>query len=116
MTYFSRPVIGRINPSTTSRNDAGFVQGVRHMMKKLLGAAAVAAVVLAVAPASAARLQGCSGTNLMKTETSVEAMADGDAKWGAFKEMTDAQTALLDGKMNVCAAHLTKASQVSAAK
>lgn len=88
------------------------------MMKKLLGVAALAAVVLAVAPASAARMhvQGCSGPNMMKTESSVEAMADGDAKWSAYKEMTDAQTALLDGKMNVCAAHLTKASQVSASK
>jgi hypothetical protein len=86
------------------------------MIKKLLGAAALAAVVMAVAPASAARLEGCSGPNLMKTETSVEAMADGDAKWGAYKEMTDAQTALLGGKMTACAAHLTKAMQVSAMK
>jgi hypothetical protein len=85
-------------------------------MKKLLGAAAMAAVVLAVAPASAARLQGCSGSNMMKTETNVEAMADGDAKWVAFKEMTDAQTAMLGGKMNVCAAHLTKAMLVSEKK
>lgn len=82
------------------------------MMKKLLGAAAMAAVVLAIAPASAARMarvEGCSGPNLMKTETAVEAMADGDTKWAAYKEVTAANTALLDGKMNVCAVHLTKA-------
>jgi tripartite-type tricarboxylate transporter receptor subunit TctC len=46
----------------------------------------------------------------------VEAMADGDVKTMAFKEMTDAQTALLDGKMRVCAMHLTKAMHVGMMK
>lgn len=86
------------------------------MITRLLGAAAMAAVVLAVAPASAARMEGCSGSNLMKTETGIEAMADGDAKNVAFKEMTDAQTALLAGKMGVCAVHLTKAMQAGMTK
>ena len=72
------------------------------MITRLLGAAAMAAVVFATVPASAARMEGCSGSNLLKTETAVEAMPDGDAKWVAFKEMTDAQTALLDNKMGVC--------------
>jgi tripartite-type tricarboxylate transporter receptor subunit TctC len=72
----------------------------------------MAAVALAVVPASAARMEGCSGKNLEKTETAIEAMADGDAKWVAYKEMTDAQTALLDGKMGACAVHLTKAMRV----
>jgi hypothetical protein len=80
------------------------------MISRLLAAAAMAAIVLAAAPASAARLEGCSGSNLMKTETAVEAMADGDAKWVAFKEMTAAQTAMLDGKMGACATHLTRAA------
>jgi hypothetical protein len=79
------------------------------MITRLLGAAAVAALVFATVPASAARMEGCSGSNLMKTETGIEAMADGDAKNVAFKEITDAQTALLSGKMGVCAMHLTKA-------
>ena len=86
------------------------------MMKKLLGAAAMAAVVLAVAPASAARMQGCSGPNLASTETAVEAMADGDAKWAANKEITAANAALLDGKMAACAVHLTKAARAGAMK
>lgn len=76
----------------------------------------MAAVVLSAVPASAARLEGCSGSNLQKTETSIEAMADGDAKSTAFKEMTDAQTAMLGGKMGVCAAHLTKAMQIGSMK
>ena len=86
------------------------------MMKKLLGAAAMAAVVLSVAPDSAAHWAGCSGDNLAKTETQVEAMADGDAKWVAFKEMTDAQTALLDGKMGACAVHLEHAAHAGMMK
>ncbi len=86
------------------------------MITRLLGAAAMAAVVLAVAPASAARMQPCNAGNLSKTESAIETMADGDAKWAAFKEMTDAQTALLDGKMGACAAHLTKASNDSVMK
>lgn len=86
------------------------------MITRLLSAAAMAAVVLAVAPASAARLQGCTSGNLSKTETSVEALPDGDVKWAAFKEIADAQTALLDGKMGVCAVHLTKALHESSAK
>ncbi|KZD24638.1 hypothetical protein A4A58_21585 [Tardiphaga robiniae] len=67
-------------------------------------------------PASAARMEGCSGKNLEKIETAIEAMADGDAKWVAFKEMTDAQTALLDGKMGACAVHLTKAMHIDTVK
>ncbi|MDB5633633.1 MAG: uncharacterized protein JWR49_2488 [Tardiphaga sp.] len=76
----------------------------------------MAAVVLAAVPASAARMEGCSGSNLMKTETAVESMADGDAKWVAYKEMTDAQTAMLDGKMSVCAVHLTKSMRIGLTK
>lgn len=66
-------------------------------------------MAFAAVPASAARMEGCSGSNLQKIETAVEAMPDGDAKWAAYREMTDAQTAMLDGKMGVCAVHLTKA-------
>jgi hypothetical protein len=76
----------------------------------------MAAVVLAVAPASAARLQACSPGNLQKTETAVESLADGDIKFAAFKEMTDAQTALLDGKYGVCAVHLTNAAHAGLVK
>jgi hypothetical protein len=79
------------------------------MINKLLGAAAMAAVVYSVVPASAASMGGCSSANLEKTETAIEAMADGDGKWMAQKEVAMAQSAMLDGKMGVCAAHLSKA-------
>jgi hypothetical protein len=86
------------------------------MLNKLLGAAAMAAVAYAVVPASAAKMAGCSGENLSKTESAIEAMADGEGKLAAQKEIAAAQTAMLDGKMGVCAAHLSKAMHTGAAR
>jgi len=69
----------------------------------------MAAVAFAVVPASAAHMGGCSGENLQKTESMIEAMADGEGKMMAQKEIAMAQNAMLDGKMGACAAHLGKA-------
>jgi hypothetical protein len=80
-----------------------------NMSNKLLGAAAMAAFILAVQPASAAKMGGCSSENLTKTESMVEAMADGAGKMTAQKEVAQAQDAMLSGKMGACAAHLSKA-------
>jgi hypothetical protein len=85
------------------------------MLNKLLGAAAMAAVVCAVVPAFAAG-GGCSGENLTKTETAVDAMADGESRMAAQKEIALAQEAMLAGKMGVCGAHLNKALRTSAMK
>ena len=76
----------------------------------------MAAVVFAVVPASAAHMGGCSGNNLMKTETMIETMADGEGKTMAQKEVAMAQTAMLDGKMGNCAMHLHKAMEASTMK
>lgn len=87
------------------------------MVKKLLGAAAMAAVALAVVPAHAAKMgMGCSGPNLAKAEAAVETMADGDGKWSAEKEMAAAQDSMLNGKMGACGAHLSKAMSATMAK
>jgi hypothetical protein len=69
----------------------------------------MAAVVYSVVPASAVSMGGCSGANLEKVESAIEAMADGDGKSVAEKEVAMAQSAMLDGKMGACAAHLSKA-------
>jgi hypothetical protein len=76
---------------------------------KLLGAVAMAALILAVVPASAANSAGCSGENLTKTESMIEAMADGEGKMAAQREIAQAQDAMLNGKMGACAMHLSKA-------
>jgi hypothetical protein len=81
-----------------------------NMLNKLLAAAAMAAIAYAVVPANAARMNaGCSGANLTKTETSIEAMADGEGKFAAQKEVALAQDAMLNGKMGACGMHLSKA-------
>ncbi len=80
------------------------------MLNKLLAAAAMATIAYAVVPANAARMNaGCSGDNLSKTETSIEAMADGEGKFAAQKEVALAQDAMLNGKMGACGMHLSKA-------
>jgi hypothetical protein len=81
------------------------------MLNKLLGAAAMAAVAYAVVPASAAKMAGCSGENLSKTESMIDTMADGPGKMMAQKEVAQAQDAMLSGKMGACAMHLTRAMQ-----
>ncbi len=86
------------------------------MLNKLLGAAAMVAVAYAVVPASAAKMAGCSGENLSKTESMVEAMAEGEGKIMAQKEIAQAQDAMLGGKMGVCALHLSKAMHAGMTK
>ncbi len=68
----------------------------------------MAAVLYSTVPASAASMGGCSGENMTKSESMVEAMADGDGKMAAQKEVAMAQAAMLDGKMGACSAHLSK--------
>jgi hypothetical protein len=85
------------------------------MIKKLLGAAALAAMTMSVMPANAAKVHGigCSGPNLEKTESAIEAMADGDSKYVAEKEIAAAQESLLSGKAATCSQHLSKAAQAA---
>ena len=87
------------------------------MLNKLIAAAAMAAIAYAVTPVNAARISaGCSGANLEKAETAIEAMADGEGKFAAQKEMAMAQDAMLSGKMGACGMHLSKAMHVGMAK
>jgi hypothetical protein len=87
------------------------------MFNKLLAAAAMAAIAYAVVPANAARVSaGCSGENLAKTESMIEAMADGDSKFTAQKEIALAQDSMLSGKMGACGMHLSKAMHAGMAR
>jgi hypothetical protein len=73
----------------------------------------MAAVAYAVVPASAAKMEGCSGGNLTKTESMIETMADGEGKITA---QAQAQDSLLNGKMGACAMHLSKAMHAGTMK
>jgi hypothetical protein len=86
------------------------------MINKLLGAAAMAAVIFTIAPASAAHMAGCTGPNLGKTEAMIDTMADGEGRMMAQKEMAAAQAAMLDGKMGACSMHLSKAMHAGMGK
>ena len=101
------------NRAADSGNGAGSVKNRKWMdimLNKLLAAAAMAAIAYAVVPANAAHVSaGCSGANLTKTESSIEAMADGEGKIAAQKEIALAQDAMLNGKMGACGMHLSKA-------
>jgi len=88
----------------------------RTMLRKLLGAAAMAATAYAFVPAHAAHVHhaahvgvGCSGDNFAKVEGGVETMADSPGKFMAEREIAEAQDAMLSGKMSGCAMHLGRA-------
>jgi hypothetical protein len=88
------------------------------MLRKLIGAAAMAATAYAFVPAHAAHVRhaapvgvGCSGDNFAKAEGEVETMADGPGKFMAEREIAEAQNAMLSGKMSGCAMHLGRARQ-----
>jgi hypothetical protein len=93
----------------------------RTMLRKLLGAAAMAASAFAFVPAHAAHVHharvhhavhvgvGCSGDNFAKAEGGVETMADTPAKFMAEREIAQAQDAMLSGQMSGCAMHLGRA-------
>jgi hypothetical protein len=88
-----------------------------NMLKKLLGAAAIAAVAFAVVPAQAAKMGGgCTSANLEKTESTIDTMADGGSKITAQKEIAQAQEAMLSGKMGACGMHLSKAMHAEMGK
>jgi hypothetical protein len=111
----------RLHPTmkVAGGNDAVCTKTKRElpMLNKLLAAAAIAAVAYAVSPADAAPMKaGCNGSNLNKTETMIETMADGEGKIAAQKEIAAAQDAMLNGKAGACAMHLSKAMQAGSAK
>jgi hypothetical protein len=88
----------------------------RTMLKKLLGAAAMAATAFAFVPAQAAHHHvahvvgvGCSGDNFAKAEGEVEVMADSPNKFMAEREIAEAQDAMLSGKVAGCSMHLSQA-------
>lgn len=91
------------------------------MLRKLLGAAAMAATAYAFVPAYAAHVHvhagvGCSSENLAKVEGGVDTMADGPGKLMAEREIAEAQEAMLSGTMSGCAMHLARAMREETAE
>ena len=86
---FSLSTMRRINRSTDSGNDAGSVRRGGNMIKKLLGAAAMAAVVFAVAGFRHENV----GWRRQYGEDRMVSPCRRNAKWASFKEITAAQSA-----------------------
>ena len=85
----------------------------------LLVAASLAAIAFAATPASAAKMKatGCSSDAIAKAEAMIDGMPDADTnKQVGYKEMTDANEALVSGKMGECAVHLNKVMHMTPAK
>jgi hypothetical protein len=93
---------------------------MRNIVRNLvLPAAALAAIAFATSPVSAAKMHavGCSSDSIAKAEATVDAMPDTDTnKQTGYKEMTDANEALVSGKMGECAMHLNKVMHMAPAK
>lgn len=84
------------------------------MTKFLITAAALS--ILAIAPASAKPMMGCSGDNMMKMNNMTTAMADGEQKMMMNREIGMANTAMSKGDMRGCNMHMMKAQQMSMMK
>jgi hypothetical protein len=81
----------------------------------LIAAAAIATLALGAMPASAA-MMGCSGDNMMKTNNSLAAVADGPNKMMAYKEISMAHGDMLKGNMRGCTMHMNKAMKMGMMK
>lgn len=81
-------------------------------MKKLMAAAALLVFAFA-APAYAYDMAKCDDASLMAIQTHMDGMTDPamkEHKEMAMKEMEMAKTAMKDGKMDDCTAHMRKAN------
>jgi hypothetical protein len=82
-------------------------------MKILITAAVFSA--LAFTPASA-KMMGCSGENMAKTNMMMTGMADGPGKMGMSKEMGMANMEMSKGNMRSACMHYMKAQKASMMK
>ena len=84
------------------------------MTKFLITAAALS--VLALSPASAKPMMGCSGDGMMKVNNMSNTMPDGQQKMMMDREIGMANTALSKGDMRGCNKHLMNAQKVGMMK
>lgn len=84
------------------------------MTKGILTVAAVAAVLFAVAPASAK--MKCTEANMAKMNDMMMKMPDGENKAMCMKEMTMAQDSMGMKKMGDCSMHMSKAMKMGMMK
>jgi len=84
------------------------------MTKFLITAAALS--VLAIAPASAKPMMGCSGDGMMKVNNMSTAMADGQQKMMMDREIGMANVSMSKGDVRGCNKHLMNAQKMGMMK
>ncbi len=84
------------------------------MTKFLITAAALS--VLALSPASAKPMMGCSGDGMMKVNNMSNTMADGQQKMMMDREIGMANVAMSKGDMRGCNKHLMNAQKMGMMK
>ena len=85
-------------------------------MKSTIALAALGGLLLATAPASAAKMMSCNAADLQKVNAMMPTMVDGTNKNTMVKEMAAANTAMSKGDMKGCATHLNMAAKAGMAK
>ena len=90
-------------------------QGEETMTRTFV-AVAVAATIGWVAPASAAKMMGCTGANMAKSTTDMGSMPDSPQKAGMMKEMGMANTAMSKGDMRGACKSYMRAQKMGAMK
>ncbi len=71
------------------------------MSYRVIAAAVMATIVLAVGPASA-KMMSCSGADLPKMTTMIVGMPDGPHKWEMYKHLAMVNTAMAKDGMRGC--------------
>ena len=64
------------------------------MISKVVSAAAVAALIIAAAPASAMKMASCNQKSMDKTDAMLMKMPDGENKTNGMQEMTSAKSSM----------------------
>jgi hypothetical protein len=92
-----------------------FVEG-RIMVSKPVFLVAIAALTLAAAPASAAKMAACNQKNMDKADAMLMKMPDGADKTMGMQEMTSAKSSMSQQDMPGCQDHMSKAMKIGMTK
>jgi hypothetical protein len=88
----------------------------RTMISRIIGGAAVAALVFAAAPASAMKMASCNQKNMDKADAMLMKMPDGENKMMGMQEMTSAKSSMSQKDMAGCQDHMNKAMKMGMMK
>jgi hypothetical protein len=83
-------------------------------MKISIATIAVVGALISFSPASAAKMMPCTGENMGKSLTAVNAMYDSPGKFAMMKEMSAANSAMSKGDMRAACKSYMRAQMMGA--